>query len=510
MAGFSIDADRRVIPRWRTYDVTRLLGELDSIDSPPRHAAVISDFLASKVTDWRRNRTVGHASDLVGAGLTLGRETEVADAAQFLLRDDLSVSAWTRELADHALRVPVATMSGLNPRAVDQSALYARIRALRHLLHTEPKDPISWVDLALAYACLGLGHQANRCMTISLQLSDNNRFVLRSAGRLYIYLDDPERAHSVFIKSNRTRHDPWLLSAEIAIGSIAARPPRLVKAARRMLSGSRFLPSHLSELASAVATLDLKNGSVRKSKRLFQQSLVDPTENSIAQVAWAARQNRRIGFDHQFLSRPNTFEAESWIAFQEGRWERAVEQCKLWLFDQPFSSRPSTQGSFLAAVALEDYSTSEYFAKQGLIANPSDPTLLNNLAFSLISRDKFNETKLALSKIDRSKLSDLERAVLQATDGLFEFRVGHVRRGRELYSNAYSIGRQIKDGSQIMLLALAFTFHAIEEASVEANSKHVMDIQPLLDKALEAVRKAPAPFSGLLEEKLKKDHTPAG
>ena len=264
------------------------------------------------------------------------------------------------------------------------------------------------------------------------------------------------------------------------------------------------MPSHLSELASAVATLELKNGSVRKSKRLFQQSLVDPTENSIAQVAWAARQNRRIGFDHQFLSRPNTFEAESWTAFQEGKWESAVEQCKLWLFDQPFSSRPSTQGSFLAAVALEDYSTSEYFAKQGLIANPSDPTLLNNLAFSLISRDKFNETRLTLSKIDRSKLSDLDRAVLQATDGLFEFRAGNVRRGRELYSKAYSIGQQIKDGSQIMLLALASTFHAIEEASIEANPKHVRDIQPLLDKALEAVRKAPAPFSGLLEEKLKR------
>ena len=210
-------------------------------------------------------------------------------------------------------------------------------------------------------------------MTVALQLGGNNRFILRSAGRLWISQDDPERAHSVFTKSDRTRHDPWLLAAQIAIGSIARRQPRLVKDAQRMLTGSRFLPSQLSELASAVATLELDYGGVKKSKKLFRQSLEDPTENSIAQAAWASRHHKGIDFDHEFLNLPNTFEAKSWTFYQEGEWKRAIENCKLWLFDQPFSTRPSVHGSFLAAVALEDYDMSEYFAKQGLLATHQTP-----------------------------------------------------------------------------------------------------------------------------------------
>ena len=325
MTGFSTDADRRVIPRWRTYDETRRLGELSSISQPRAHQEVIADFLSSKVVEWHRNRTVGHASDLVGAGLTLGREADIIDAAKFLLREDISVSPWARELAERALRGPQHLGPGLEPRPIDKSTLHVQVRTLRGLLHSEPKDPISWVDLARAFACLGLGDQAKRSMTIALQLGGNNRFVLRSAGRLWISLDDPERAHSVFTRSEKTRYDPWLLSAEIAIGSIAGRPPRLVKPAQRMLSGRQFLPGQLSELASAVATLEISHGGVRKSKRLFRQSLEDPTENSIAQVAWAARHYSGIDFDHELLNLPNTFEAKAWTFYQHGQWKRAVE-----------------------------------------------------------------------------------------------------------------------------------------------------------------------------------------
>ena len=504
MTVFSTDADRRVIPRWRTYDETRRLGELGSIVGPRAHEVVISDFLTSKLVEWRRNRTVGHASDVVGAGLTLGRESEVIDAARFLLREDLSVSSLARELAERALKAPQDRGPRLDPRPVDKLTLHEQVRTLRNLLRTEPHDPICWVDLARAYACLGFRDQAERSMTIALQLGVNNRFVLRSAGRMWISLDDPERAHNVFIKSDRTRHDPWLLSAEIAIGSIAGRPPRLVKAAKRMLSGRRFLSGQLSELASAVATLELDHGGVSKSKKLFRQSLEDPTENSIAQAAWAARHHRGIAFDHEFLSLPNTFEAKSWTFYQQGQWERAVENCRLWLFDQPFSSRPSIQGSFLAGVALEDYEMSEYFAKQGLLANPSDSTLLNNLAFALINRKDVDQARGALAKIRRTKTSERDKMILDATRGLLEYRTGNVQLGRELYSNAISMAEQVKDSERSTLLALASAFHAMEEASIVVSTEEVEEIRSLLAKAFQVVRKAPVPLSILLEEKLTK------
>ena len=265
MAGFSTDEDRKVIPRWRTFDETLRLGELNSAVSPRACQQVTSDFLSSKIMAWREHRTVSHAADLVGAALTLGREKEAAEAARFLLQDDLNVSPWARELSERALKTPESTVP--SPKELEEEILHERVRTLRHLLRAEPRDPITWVELSLTYAILGLGKQAARSMTVALQLAMNNRFVLRSASRLWIYLEDPEKAHDLIARADRTIHDPWLLAAEVAIGSVAGRKPRFIKAARRMFTDKRFSPIHISELASAVATLELDSGSVKKSRR---------------------------------------------------------------------------------------------------------------------------------------------------------------------------------------------------------------------------------------------------
>lgn len=497
MAVFSIEGNRNVIPRWRAYEATRRIGELGSVAPPRAHRLVIADFLESKVADWQRYGTVGHASDLVGAGVTLGREEEVTEAARFLLREDLSVTSWARELAKRALSTPENAQTVPRPEEVDESILRERIRTLRNLLRAEPNDPVTWVDLSRCYACIGLREQATRNMTVALQLARDNRFVLRSASRLWVNLDEPERAHETIVRTDRTRHDPWLLAAEVAIGSIAKKSPKLVKVAQQMLLRRQYPPSHISELASAVATLELGSGSVKKSKKWFGQSLEDPTENSIAQASWASRHHSSIGFDDRYLELPNTFEAESWSYYHNGEWKHAVEKCKLWLFDQPFSSRPCILGSSLAATVFEDYSTSKWFANLGLIPNPSNSMLLNNLAFALIGLGDIEEAKRTLSRASRLQLSYRDQAILQATKGLFEFRTGNLERGRELYSDARSMAKKIqgRDGSKVF--ALASAFYAIEEASQE-----VSDIPSLLSEALQIISTHPDPIFRVLEHRL--------
>ena len=496
MAGFSIDKDRKVIPRWRTFDKTLRHGELSSVAPPRVHQQATFDFLAPKIMDWREHQTVGYAADLVGAALTLGREKEAAEAAIFLLQDDLNASPWARELAKRALETPDNTEILPSPEALEKPTLYEQVRTLRHLLRTEPRDPIARVELSRTYAILGLREQAERSMTVALQLAMNNRFVLRSASRLWVYLDDPERAHDIIGRADRTCYDPWLLAAEIAIGSIDEKTPRFVKAARRMLSGEKFSPAHISELASAVATLELASGGIKKSKKLFGRSLEYPTENSIAQAAWASRQNNKIRFEDQHLELHNAFEAESWIYYQKSQWEQAVNRCKLWQYDQPFSSRPSIQGSYVSAIALEDYATSEQFANQGIRANPKNAILLNNLAFAHINRGNIEGAKEVLSKVKRLQLSDQEWVSLQATRGLLEFRDGNADAGRELYSEARSKARKMEDSK---LFALASSFYAIEEISQktpEANS--------VLSETLHALQQERDPIFRVLERKLTK------
>lgn len=501
MAGYKTDLDRKVIPRWRTLRDTHNQRELNSTaPSRPRQEAT-TDLLAQKAIDWQNHQTVGHATDLVGAALTLGREREAIEAANFLIQDKLRVSPWARELAEQTLGILNGFQKGsLKPEAMETSILHGKVNSIRYSLRTEPQDPISWVELARVYTTLGLKKQAERSMIVGLQLAGNNRFVLRSASRFWVHFDDPEQAHYILFKADRTRHDPWLLAAEIAVGSIEGRIPKFVKFARKILKDGRFSPSHISELASALATLELNSGNVNKSKKLFRQSLEDPTENSIAQVAWASsRPQSTIPFQDQYLTLSNAYEAEYWVCYQKCEWQKAVEQCELWQLDQLFSSEPSIHGSYVAAVALEDYQTSQRIAERGLIANPGEFKLLNNLAFSCINLGNIEEAKQALSRVYQLKLSDRDRVTLSATQGLLEFRSGNVTRGRELYLEAQSMARKMPKQVRTLLLALSTTFHALEESSLTESHFH-----RVLGEAFGTLKLAGDPIFGVLEDRLLK------
>ena len=501
MTSFVPDRDRKVIPRWRTFASTLRMGELDSVESPKVRQTMTADFLASKVMAWQRHRTHAHAADLVGAAIALGRESEVSEAAAFLLQDDLSASNWGRELAKRVLRGnDIAGTIDETPQKVESQHLHTQVRAFRQLLRIEPRDPITWVDLSRIYAVLGLPDQAARSMNIALQLAGDNRFVLRSASRLWIHQDDPERAHEVVARSKRTRYDPWLLAAEIATGDAAGRTSKFTKAAARLLSKAPSNVSHLSELASAVATLELSAGRIKKMRSLFAKSLQSPTENSVAQAAWASRQNHAVHFDNSYLELPNTYEARSWTYYQKSRWDQVIEDCKLWQFDQPFSSRPAIHGSYVAAIALEDYQLSESFVEQGLTSNPTDVTLLNNLAFARVNLGDMNGAAAVLGRISKSQASERERIVLTATRGLLAYRTADVPRGRELYNSAIRRARKLQDRR---LLSLAFIFYALEEVS------HVREHESaVITEALHITKRVDDPAIKVLRDKLERTVKP--
>ena len=460
MTGYNPENARQVVPRWRSFRDTLQLGELAPVPSVLRHRDVESDFLVSKLGAWNRHRTPAHAADLVGAALVLGRESEVRPAAKFLLRPESEATPWAEELAQRALGGPTPSSATTPKSSLPSKAVRAAVRTFRELLNLEPRDPITWVDLARAYSTLGHRKQSERSMKVALQLAPDNRFVLRSASRLWIHLDDPERAHALIARSAATRGDPWLLAAEIATAAAAGTTPRQIKWARRVLGESRFVALHLSELASALATLELAAGSSRKARKLFQKSLHDPTDNSLAQVVWASRHHSGVVPTREQLCLPRAFEARSADYYVRRDWQDCVEGSRLWLADQPFSSRPAIQGSYVTAVVLEDYAECEAFARRGLLPNPQRFGLLNNLAFAQINQGNLDSAEETLNRANRSAASEAEKAVLRATQGLLAFRRGRAELGRERYLDAISIARSLKQGR---LLALASVFYALEE-----------------------------------------------
>ncbi len=483
MSGFKKDEDRNVIPRWRSFDQTIKFGELNSTlpVNPPKYEFG-SDFLAEKKSSWLKHRTVGHASDLVGAALTLGREAEATEAAEYLINSNAMVSPWARELAKRVLGGSKGLANVLETTASTSGILYGKIRKLRRNLKVESKDPITWVELSLMYITLGLENQAERCMIIALELAPTNRYVLRSACRLWLHIGNSERAHDVVVKAETCRYDPWLLAAEIAISNVNNKTPKFVKTARGLITSQRYSYHHTSELASALATLELGAGRLKTSKKLFDISLKQPTENSIAQVAWASNHHPRIRFVVHNTEHLNAFEAESWINYQNGEWEQAIVQCESWLYDQMFSSWPSAFGSYVSGTALENYDKCIWFSKQGLVANPKDFTLLNNLAFGYINQGNINEGKKALSNINRTGLSNQESIVLNATEGLLAYRSGDSILGNHLYLEARNKANRLGvDGYK--LLALATAYHVREE--LLNNSKR----QSLVQEANQVLRR---------------------
>ena len=268
-----------------------------------------------------------------------------------------------------------------------------------------------------------------------------------------------------------------------------------------MLADRRFSPIHISELASAVATLELGSGSVKKPRQLFK-SFSKKSQPRIVLLKPLGRRGRIARFTSttsiwifpthsRLVLGPSTFKVNGNSRLRSAGYGSSISR---------FQVDPSVQGSYVSAVALEDYRTSEWFAKLGLMANPEDFTLLNNLAFACINRGDIESAKGALARVDRLlQLSDLEQAVLQATRGLLKFRTGNVAIGRQLYLEARSKARKIQAQDGGRLLALASVFHAIEEVSQE-----VSDSRPMVSETFEALKRVSDPIFRVLERKLTK------
>jgi tetratricopeptide (TPR) repeat protein len=249
--------------------------------------------------------------------------------------------------------------------------------------------------------------------------------------------------------------DPWIAAAETAVAAVAGRSPKLAVAGRRILGGGRFPPSQLTELASALGTLEFAAGKARMAKRLFEQSLVEPTENAVAQAEWASRRlGLGITLSPRHFETPGSFEARARERLAVGAFDPALAEGERWLRDQAFSRDPVSFSSYVAAVPLERFGEAVRILRLGLVANPTDWLLLNNLAFAEASAGNVDAAREALAKISPRPTDRLQLAVLTATEGLLAFREGQSITGRRLYQQAIQVFTQGQFSQGATLAAL--------------------------------------------------------
>ena len=473
MSSIVEDRNRNVVPRWRSLSATIQLGELNGKQAANLATRGADEWHQERLQTWLDRKDWIAASDFVGGAITIGRREEAVDAARHILQD-INASQGARMVARVALGLPLDhDRLNLPTDPVDA------IRRLRERVIANPKNPFIHSELARQYTLLSQIEPARKAMTIALALSPRNRYLLRVGSRFFLHIGEHDRAHDILTKSSLVAEDPWVLAAEIATSLSVGRASKHVQRAKHMLSSSSFTRHSVSELFSAVGTLDMTAGNPRFAKRSFKSALDDPTENAVAQAVWADRQIGGISVSPEQLALPQSFEAQMWHHVAEHDWTSAYYSSVKWLDDQPFSSRPAIRASYLSVVALGDFKACIETASRGIQANPTDTILLNNLVVGLSLSGEIQEAQANLERLI-SLLGDGESDVTAlATTGLVRFRQGLAAEGRALYLKAVKHLESMGSHRQCLLARL---FWAREERRADPQGSTAF-VNQVLDDA---------------------------
>lgn len=509
MANLFSTEDRRVVPNWRSFGKTVILGELDSFQME-RETLRDKTSIDEYIIDWKINGGVTYAADLLSAALVNDKlnNTAVIAAAEYILSNKENATISQISLAnriinpeyirDTRLEYDDSTIETILS-LINPSPVYEKINKLKKNTRNNPRNAISYVELARCYSILGQEKKAINSINIALKLSPNNRFILRAATRLYThfasnYNNFLSKIHQILIKSPITKYDPWLLSAEIAVATILKKNSRFIKKGMEMINSKNVAPFAFTELASGIATVELLNGSNKKSKSLFNKALITPNDNSLAQIEWASTKGNHFEFNPEEFSVRNNFEAMALDSFQKQKFNLSLENAAKWLLDMPFSKRPVIFASNLASTILGDQKKSIMFLKAGEVSHPHDPLILNNLAYAYAQNNNTIEALAALNRITNyEQINYSTKICIGATRGLILFRRGDENEGRRLYLDAIEKTKHINNSE---LNWIAILNYAREEILINSEYR---------DSIMHAVGKIPD-NSGYLEvDVLKKE-----
>lgn len=479
MSGFEGDQERRLIPRWR---FSRDYGGSAEFQGDPRRANLFNpelSFLDARMRCWYDDRSIATASDAVACGLTYDECETVREPAEYLL-----------DLGDRALpgvlRMAESIVStGVRDTNIDQplplplnvdtkSQAAAVIHEKRAQLRQYPRNSLAHIDMARGYAILGHTEKATDALRLALRLSPNHRIALRLASRFLVHAGDPERAHDLLRRHPRSKTDPWLLAAEIAVAAVAGRESVLMKQGQHLLEHSGLPPDHLTELQSAIATQLLTDGRNKLARQTYAKSLLKPTDNTVAQANWARRHLHSLSVSDTNLSIHRGFEARTSRAMEKLEWEVARHEVSQWQMDEPFSSRPASIGSYLGITLLGDYGFALQCADIGLTAEPTDPALLNNKAVALAYSGETSEAIKTFKQITDIGGAQHPHYVHTATAGLLNFRAGHLVEGRDHYRRARDLAPQMLKGR--VLLHWAGEEIRLQSEDAEALRKQALDV----------------------------------
>lgn len=491
MANFFEKKDRHLIPNWRSFENTAKLGELNGSTGIKLDSSFKPD-ISDLLENWQDSQTIAMAGDILGTALVCNQEENptVREVSKFILENrDIAPNAIINA-ATNVLK-PKSTEITLNidiskPELFENKSnlveIHLMISSLRKKLIQTPYNPIHWVELGRYYSILGQDHKAERALKNAIYLAPENRFILRSVARFFVHVGDFETAHDLVRKNRLTKHDPWLIATEISLATLRERNSIFTKTGLNLVNSNNFHPFNISELAGSIATLDLKNASIKDSKKMFQKSLIQPNDNALAQAEWASQEEKNLlRFNLDDFHVINSFEAKAREFFEQGEWQNSIDFSRKWFFDQPFSKKGILFGNEVAARNLHDNKQAVEIAKLGLLSHPNDPHLLNNIIYALCLDNELDEAEKYLNLVKKEDLNSKNYSgiCLTATRGLLLFRQGNPEAGRALYQDVMTVTKE-QDNQYYNSLAL---INYVREEVIIGN-KEISSLIPSLEKII--------------------------
>ncbi len=453
MASFNEVDIRNVLPNWRGYSKTAKIGEFQA---SKKYNYVIPLFsLDEYISAWNENKSVPFAADLISAAITNGQKenVNVIEAAQFIVAHSDECSSTQLLCAkslipniSNTLENKTELSSKLSDLQNKNAHYHESIRILKQRNILFPYNAINYCELARYYTNLGQTEKALKTMLIAVQLAPESRFISRSAARLYSHLGEYDLAHKVLVKNPWLLTDPWIIASEIAVNSAMGRGSRYVKKGQELIDSGKYTPFSCSELASAIATLEMKNGNRKKCRHYMNLALQEPNDNSLAQAEWIIHEDNNIGLtfgDYSYLQ--NKAEADCRYAYFRDDYTKALSTGIDWIADYPFETNPIYFTAEMAYTYLREYKIAIDVILLGLRANPDDIGLINNLAYSYALSGQLLKAESTLEKVNLrgSNVLNETKVCLTATKGLIEYRKGNIETGQLLYLQAMTDAKNL-------------------------------------------------------------------
>jgi len=466
--------------------------------SKKQHQELIldNDDLSQAVKAWKEDPTAGHLGDILSFSIAPGCVEVVRQVAREALRSNRDISPPQQImlktlLDDHSSVQSVEDISG------GASELNSRIRETRELFRLNPANPLVLLEFAQLQLAQGDARKSEKLIRAAKQFAPDSRLVIRTTARFLSHIGRSEEGHALLANHPRTKVDPWLMAAEIAMSQLAETPSRFVKVGARVIKDGGVPYAHLSELAGALGGVEKSSGNIRRAREYYRLALRDPNDNVMAQ---AVTDQRYLSLDASpsvniGRARENPYEATALLAWEDLDYEKALRSGLQWHAEEPFSSRPlHFLTSFLSSNAK--YEESVTLSRRGLVADSNDVGLSVNLSYALAALGKLNEAEPIARRIKAAESSRFS-AQATATMGLIAMKRGDFVSADDSYLKALDYFEKTSNA----------TLHAICRAYYARTAFDCghPDVDKIISAAVDEYHKHPLPDAAFILKRLGED-----